>query len=68
LPSWAILVVLLIMAVGGFALGNWCERRFGGPLTADEVIADLAVHEGGPGDRDHVSEPAQPNDRQVIAS
>jgi len=37
LPAWAVIAVLIMIAVGGFALGNWCERRFGGPLTADEL-------------------------------
>ena len=53
LSTWVILLVLVIMAVGGFALGNWCERRFGGPLTADEVMAGLteddAATRGGHG-------------------
>ena len=68
LPHWAVLAVLLIMAIGGFALGNWCERRLGGPLTAGEIIADLVAHEGGPGDGDRVAEPARPNDHHVTAS
>ncbi len=54
LPTWAVLVVLLIMAVGGFALGNWCERRFGGPLTADEVLAGLEADDRRRGGHGHV--------------
>ncbi len=54
LPTWVVLAVLVIMAVGGFALGNWCERRFGGPLTADEIMSNLAADEERPGGHGHV--------------
>jgi uncharacterized protein len=37
LPAWAVMAGLIIIAVGGFALGNWCERKFGGPLTAEDL-------------------------------
>jgi hypothetical protein len=48
LPNWAILAVLVLMAIGGFVLGNWCERRFGGPMTAKEVTAGLETEQIGP--------------------
>jgi len=35
--NWVVLGVLVVMAIAGFALGNWFERRLGGPLTADEL-------------------------------
>jgi hypothetical protein len=36
-PVWVVLVVLVILAGLGFAAGTWCERRFGGPLTAEQL-------------------------------
>lgn len=48
LPVWAILGVLVVMAIGGFALGNWCERRFGGPLTAEAVLSTSTPKERPP--------------------
>jgi hypothetical protein len=36
-PVWAVLAVLVILAVLGFAAGTWCERRYGGPLTAEQL-------------------------------
>jgi hypothetical protein len=36
-PTWAVLAVLVVMAIAGFALGTWFEQRHGGPLTADEL-------------------------------
>lgn len=68
LPTWVILSALLIMAIGGFALGNWCERRFGGPLTADEVVAGLSADEGSPVDQHREPRPSRPNEHQVTAS
>ena len=32
LPAWAVIGVLIIIAAGGFALGNWCERRIRRPI------------------------------------
>ncbi len=53
LPTWAILGALVVMAIGGFMLGNWCERRFAGPLTADQVVQSLSSETGGSGDAGH---------------
>ena len=36
-PTWAVLGVLVVMAIVGFALGTWFERRRGGALTAEEL-------------------------------
>ncbi len=36
-PAWVVLVVLIVIAIGGFRLGTHLERRFGGPVTADDV-------------------------------
>ena len=35
--NWVVLAVLVVMAIAGFALGSWFERRLGGPLTAEEL-------------------------------
>lgn len=37
LPAWAVIGGLVVIAAAGFALGNWCERKFGGPLTAEQL-------------------------------
>ena len=37
LPAWAVIGGLIIIAAVGFALGSWCERKFGGPLTAEQL-------------------------------
>ena len=37
LPAWAVIGGLIVMAAAGFALGNWCERKWGGPLTAEQL-------------------------------
>ncbi len=37
LPVWAVIGGLIVIAAGGFALGNWCERKLGGPLTAEQL-------------------------------
>lgn len=37
LPAWAVIAGLIIIAAAGFALGSWCERKFGGPLTAEQL-------------------------------
>ena len=39
ISTWAVLVILIIVAVIGFALGTWLERRSGGPLTAEQLNA-----------------------------
>ncbi len=39
LPAWAVIGGLIVIAAAGFALGSWCERKFGGPLTAEELNA-----------------------------
>jgi len=46
LPAWAVIVGLIIIAAGGFVLGNWCERKFGAPLTADELNRGDGGEEG----------------------
>ena len=43
LPVWAVIGGLIVIAAAGFALGNWCERKLGGPLTAEQL------NEGEPG-------------------
>ena len=53
LPTWAILGVLVVMAIGGFMVGNWCERRFGGPLSADQVMHGLSSEAGDGSDAGH---------------
>ena len=40
IPAWAVLVILIVVAVLGFALGTMLERRLGGPLSAEEVNGD----------------------------
>ena len=40
LPAWAVIGGLIVVAAGGFVLGSWCERKFGGPLTAEELNED----------------------------
>ena len=39
-PTWLVLAVLVLMAVAGFALGAWFERRHGGALSAEELDGD----------------------------
>ena len=39
-PTWAVLIVLILMAITGFALGTWFERRHGGALSAEELDGD----------------------------
>ena len=39
IPTWAVLAVLVIVAVLGFAVGGWLERRAGGALTAEQLNA-----------------------------
>lgn len=36
-PTWLVLAVLVLMAIAGFALGTWFERRCGGALSAEEL-------------------------------
>jgi hypothetical protein len=40
IPIWTVLVILVIVAAFGFALGGWFERAHGGPLTAEELNGD----------------------------
>jgi uncharacterized protein len=40
LPVWAVLVILIAIAVFGFAIGARFERRYGGPLTAEQLNGD----------------------------
>ncbi|MCE5974312.1 YeeE/YedE family protein [Sinirhodobacter sp. WL0062] len=37
IPEWAVLVILGVLALAGFAVGSLLERARGGPLTAEEV-------------------------------
>lgn len=37
LPEWVVIAALVVLAFAGFKLGTAVERRFGGPLTAEEV-------------------------------
>jgi hypothetical protein len=37
LPTWAVLGILVLVAVLGFALGTWLERAHGGALTAEQL-------------------------------
>jgi len=40
IPTWAVLVILIIVAVLGFALGTRLERASGGALTAEQLNED----------------------------
>jgi hypothetical protein len=40
LPTWAILLLLFVVAIAGFALGTRLERALGGPLTAEQLNGD----------------------------
>ena len=42
IPTWAVLALLIALAVAGFMLGTWLERVYGGPLTAEELNRDDA--------------------------
>lgn len=37
IPTWAVLGILIVIAVLGFRVGTWFERRYGGPLTAEQL-------------------------------
>jgi hypothetical protein len=37
IPAWAVIAVLAVVAVLGFALGSWLERRTGGVITAEQL-------------------------------
>lgn len=52
LPEWAILAILGVMAIAGFALGSKLERARGGPLTAEDVC------NAGPGEGVATTPPA----------
>ncbi len=40
IPTWAVLIILIVVAVLGFALGTRLERASGGALTAEQVNGD----------------------------
>ena len=40
LPAWAVICGLIVIAAAVFALGSWCERKLGGPLTAEQLNKD----------------------------
>ena len=40
LPTWAVLGILIVIAVIGFAVGSRLERFYGGPLTAEQLNGD----------------------------
>lgn len=42
LPPIAVIAALTVLAVLGFRLGSWCEAKFGGPYTAEQLLADLS--------------------------
>jgi len=42
IPAWAVLAILVIVAVLGFALGSLFERRHGGALTAEQITGDAS--------------------------
>lgn len=42
IPTWAVLALLIAIAVAGFALGARLERRYGGPFTAEELDGNEA--------------------------
>ena len=37
IPTWAVLAILIVIAIIGFALGTRFERAYGGPLTAEQL-------------------------------
>ena len=37
IPTWAVLGVLIVIAVLGFRVGTWFERSYGGALTAEQL-------------------------------
>ncbi len=37
IPTWAVLAILVVIAIIGFALGTRLERAYGGPLTAEQL-------------------------------
>ena len=37
IPTWAVLLVLVVLALLGFIVGTWFERAHGGALTAEEL-------------------------------
>ncbi len=39
IPTWAVIGILIVVAILGFALGSWLERRSGGALTAEQLNA-----------------------------
>ncbi|WP_224407568.1 DUF6691 family protein [Afifella sp. IM 167] len=59
LPEWAILAIMAGAAFGLFRLGNFFERKLGGPLTAAEILES----------RNEIStrEPAPPLGEQAVS-
>lgn len=45
LPTWVVLVALIVIAVAGFRLGSLLEQRLGGPVTANDVFAGEHEHQ-----------------------
>jgi hypothetical protein len=41
LPPIAVIAALIGVAILGFRVGSWCEAKFGGPYTAEQLLADL---------------------------
>lgn len=39
IPEWLVLLVLVVMAWGGFRLGSRVEARLGGPVTAEDIYS-----------------------------
>jgi hypothetical protein len=40
LPDWIVIVVLIVLAVGGWQLGTRLERARGGPVTAETILEE----------------------------
>lgn len=38
LPDWLVIVAMIVLAVVGWKVGTACERRLGGPVTAEQVL------------------------------
>lgn len=41
-PTIAVIAALAVVAALGWRLGSWCEAKFGGPYTAEQVLSDLS--------------------------
>lgn len=40
-PAIGVIAGLVLIAALGWKLGSWCEAKFGGPYTAEQILADL---------------------------